>query len=164
MKLKNRRILILLLLLLIVAAAVVYVAVIRPLTAPDPEEPTKLDLLDGEVRINDKLTNFYIFEPLERSAIEEIRVENEWGGYRVYRDAADEFQLDGAYGMQFDPETFSGLIVAAGTPIALTRVVDDADDAALAEYGLDVCSGVSSWKNRSGRSSGRSPYTSSVDT
>ena len=32
------------------------------------------------------------------------------------------------------------------------------------EYGLDVCSGVSSVKNRSGRSRGRSPYTSSVDT
>ena len=32
------------------------------------------------------------------------------------------------------------------------------------EYGLDVWMGVSSVKNRSGRSSGRSPYTSSVDT
>ena len=32
------------------------------------------------------------------------------------------------------------------------------------EYGLDVCSGVSSVKNRSGLSRGRSPYTSSVDT
>ena len=31
-------------------------------------------------------------------------------------------------------------------------------------YGLDVCSGVVSVKNKSGRSNGRSPYTSSVDT
>ena len=31
-------------------------------------------------------------------------------------------------------------------------------------YGLEVWMGVSSVKNRSGRSSGRSPYTSSVDT
>ena len=32
------------------------------------------------------------------------------------------------------------------------------------EYGLEVCIGVSSVKNTSGRSNGRSPYTSSVDT
>ena len=44
---------------------------------------------------------------------------------------------------------------------AAWTAVDLAEDD---EYGLDVWIGVSSWKKRSGRSSGRSPYTSSVDT
>ena len=96
-----------------------------------------LDLLPGEVRTTSRLTTFYIFQPLERSEIQEIKVDNEFGGYRVYRDATDTFQLDGFTGLSFDPEVFSSLVVSAGKPTVMMRVAQDLDEAGLAEYGLD---------------------------
>ncbi|MBR4206202.1 MAG: DUF4340 domain-containing protein [Clostridia bacterium] len=97
----------------------------------------ELELLDGEKMITTKLTNFYIFEPVPRSGIKSIEVKNEYGGYKVYRDAADAFQLDGYPGIQFDQELFSSLVVTAGTPTAMMRVAEDLDEAGYAEYGLD---------------------------
>ncbi len=96
-----------------------------------------LDLLPGEVRTTTKLSTFYIFEPIQRSGIQSIDVTNEYGGYRVYRDASDTFQLEGYQGLSFDPELFSSLIVSAGTPTSMMRVAQDLDEAGLAEYGLD---------------------------
>jgi hypothetical protein len=96
-----------------------------------------LDLLPGEVRTTTKLSTFYIFEPIQRSGIQSIDVTNEFGGYRVYRDASDTFQLEGYQGLSFDPELFSSLIVSAGTPTSMMRVAQDLDEAGLAEYGLD---------------------------
>ena len=53
------------------------------------------ELLPGEVQVTAKTTNIYIFDPLERSEIQSIEVTNEFGGYKVYRDASDAFQLEG---------------------------------------------------------------------
>lgn len=137
MKIRNRKILILLLVLLFAALTVLYFTVIRPLTAPAEKAPVVLDLMDGEVAINDRLTNFYMYEPLERSSIQSIEVENGAGTYKIYRDASDNFQLEGFYGLSFDPELFSSLVVTTGTPTVMMRVARDLDEAGFAEYGLD---------------------------
>ncbi len=84
-----------------------------------------------------KTTNIYIFDPLERSEIQSIEVTNEFGGYKVYRDASDTFQLEGCPGLTFDPEIFSSLVVSSGTPTAMMRVATDLTDEQMAEYGLD---------------------------
>ena len=97
----------------------------------------ELDLLPGEERTTSRLTTFYIFKPIERSGIQSIEVDNEFGGYRVYRDATDTFQLEGFAGLSFDQEIFSSLVVSAGTPTAMMRVAQDLDEAGLKEYGLD---------------------------
>ena len=80
---------------LFVVLLVVYFAVIRPLTATTDDSSSGVELLDGEVAITAKTSNFYIFQPLSRSEIQSIEVKNEFGGYKVYRDASDKFQLDG---------------------------------------------------------------------
>ncbi len=121
-----------------VALVAVYFAVIRPLTAQTEEEGPAVELLEGEVAISAKTTNFYIFEPIPRASIQSIEVKNESGGYKIFRDASDTFQLDGYAGLQFNQELFSSLVVTTGTPTAMMRVATDLDEAGLAEYGLDT--------------------------
>lgn len=122
---------------LFVAMLIVYFAVIRPLTADTDDGTVTQELLPGEVQVTAKTSNIYIFDPLQRSEIQSIEVTNEYGGYKVYRDASDTFQLEGCTGLSFDPEIFSSLVVSAGTPTAMMRVAVDLTDEQLAEYGLD---------------------------
>ncbi|MGN1345425.1 MAG: DUF4340 domain-containing protein [Eubacteriales bacterium] len=122
---------------LFVVMLVLYFAVIRPLTTVEDDGTVTQELLPGEVQVTAKTTNIYIFEPLQRSEIQSIEVTNEYGGYKIYRDSSDTFQLEGCVGLSFDPEIFSSLIVSAGTPTAMMRVATDLTPELLAEYGLD---------------------------
>ena len=137
MKIRNQKRLIIILGSLFLVLLIAWFAILKPLTTVEDNTDVDLDLLDGEVMITSKLTNFYIFSPLERSDIQSLDVDNEFGGYRVYRDAADAFQLEGFPGLSFNQELFSSLVVTATKPTAMMRVGQDLDDAALAEYGLD---------------------------
>lgn len=134
---KKQKILIIVFASLFAVLTVLYFAVIKPLVSTGESEETKLELLDGEVKINDKLTNFYIFEPIERSSMQSIEVENEYGTYKIYRDSSDKFQLDGYMGLTFNSEKFSSLVVTSGTPTAMMRVTAEPTEEELAEYGLD---------------------------
>ena len=137
MKIGNQKRLIFILGGLFLVLLIAWCAFLKPLTTVEENKDVDLDLLEGEVRTTSRLTTFYIFQPVERSSIQSIDVTNEYGGYRVYRDASDAFQLEGFMGLQFDPELFSSLIVSAGTPTTMMRVGQDLTDAELAEYGLD---------------------------
>ncbi|MBQ4096772.1 MAG: DUF4340 domain-containing protein [Clostridia bacterium] len=134
---KKQKILAIVMASLFVAMIGVYFALIRPLTSTADDNTVDLELLDGEIRITDKLSNFYIYRPIERSMMQSIKVENVHGGFTVYRDAKDKFQLQGFIGVNFQQELLSSLVVATGTPIAMKRVATDLDEAGLAEYGLD---------------------------
>jgi len=138
MKLKKRNLAILVLAVVFVALAAVYFAVIRPLVSVAEDDSVSLDLMDGESAITNKLTTFYIFDPISRDAISSIEVENEFGGYTLKRSTTD-FYLDGLKGLPIDDNLLASLIVTAGTPIAMMRVAQgiENDTNALAEYGLD---------------------------
>lgn len=129
---------------LFVILLAVYFIFVRPSGVSSDNGSVKLDLLDGEVMITDRLTTFYIFEPIKRDDIRSIKVENEYGGYTLARPRSagaeqSGFLLDGNASVPFNDETLSSLIVTTGTPVAVMRVAQDlGDDAdALAEYGLD---------------------------
>ena len=117
---------------------ILYFAVIRPLTAVQEETVAPKELLEWESKYNDLVETFYIFEPLDRASIQQIKVENEFGGYTIYRDASDTFQLKGFVGLQFDQELFSSLVVTTGTPTVMMRIAVDAAPEQLAEFGLDT--------------------------
>ena len=134
---KKQKTLIIVMAVLFVVLLVLYFAVIRPLTAAVEDDSIAADLIEGEVMITAKTSNFYIFQPIERSSMQSIEVKNEFGGYKIYRDASDKFQLDGFLGLQFNQELFSSLVVTTGTPTAMMRVAVDLDEEGLAEYGLD---------------------------
>ena len=152
MKLKNRKKAVIVLAVLFVLLLASYFIFIRPLVNELTDSSVKLDLLDGEIRITDKLTTFYIIEPIPRSEIKSIEVENEFGGYTVSRDAVSggstqdsenvtlgDFKLNGYSGVPFDDNKLASLIVTTGTPVAMMRVAENLGDdpAALSEYGLD---------------------------
>lgn len=137
MKLKNQKTIFIVLAALFVVLLVLYFVVIVPLTAEIKDDSPAADIIEGEVLINNVLTNFYMFEPIQRASMQSIEVENEFGGYKIYRDAADTFQLDGFLGLNFDPELFSSLVVTTGTPTVMQRIGQDLDEQGLAEYGFD---------------------------
>ncbi|MBQ7599399.1 MAG: DUF4340 domain-containing protein [Clostridia bacterium] len=136
MNAKKRILLIIILAVAFTVLAVVYFAVIAPMLSSE-DEGIDLDLMDGEVRISDKLSNFYIFEPVKRSEIQSIKVINGHGGYEIYRDSSDAFQLRGTSGLRFNAEKFSSLIVTAGTPVAMSRIARDLGSDEWGIYGLD---------------------------
>ena len=135
MKVKKKKILIIVLAALALLLLLAYFLFIAPLLREGDSGIVELDLMDGEVRISDKLSNFYIIPPIARSEIQEINVENKDGKYRIFRNASDKFQLENTAGLAFDDMGFASLIA---TPVAHSRVAKDLDASALAEYGLDT--------------------------
>ena len=153
MKIKKRTTTIIILAVLFAVLLAVYFVFVHPLVLETIDSSVKLDLLDGEIQITDKLTTFYIYEPIQRSSIKTIKVKNEHGGFTVSREIKNttsanggqpalslgDFVLNGHKGLPFDDNKLASLIVTTGMPVAMMRVAqglgDDTD--ALAQYGLD---------------------------
>jgi len=115
---------------------ILYFAVIRPLTtAPSDEGNTPPpETVEGEVLgANDR---YLLFPQVERSGIQSILVENKYGTYEFYRDQNNDFQIRGYEGTPFDLTRFSSLVTSTGYTLAKVKVVDNATDAQLEEYGL----------------------------
>lgn len=123
-------------LIVFAALLIAYFAVIRPLTAvSDEKETTALETLPGEAAgVNGR---YLMFPQVERKGMQSILVENEYGTYEFYRDANGDFQIRGHEGTAFDLTKFSSLVTSCGYTLAKLKVVDNATDAELAEYGLD---------------------------
>ncbi len=134
MKVKKKKILIFALSAAAVLLLLSYFLFIAPLLKDAEEGPVEIDLMEGETRISDKLANFYITPSVARSEIQEIKVTNADGSYRIFRNTSDTFQLDGAPGLTFDDMGFAGLIA---NPVAQSRVARDITEEELAQYGLD---------------------------
>lgn len=137
MKIKKQRTLIIVLAALFLALLALYFVVIRPMLMENNDVGNGLELMDGEVKISDKLTNFYIFESIPRSNMQSIIVENSYGKFEIFRDSSDAFQLRGYANLAFNPELFASLVVTTGTPVAQRRVAQDISEEEYAEYGLD---------------------------
>ena len=134
MKVKKKKILIIALFAAAVLLLVSYFLFIAPLLKEPEAGIVELDLMEGETRISDKLSNFYITPSIARSEIQEIKVTNADGSYRIFRNASDTFELDGYPGLTFDDMGFAGLIA---NPVAQSRVARDITEEELVQYGLD---------------------------
>lgn len=137
MKIKKQKTLIIVLAALFVALLAVYFILIRPMLMDTGDSGNGMEYMEGEVKINDTIKNFYIFESIPRSNMQSIKVENSFGGYEIYRDSSDAFQLKGYYNLTFNAELFASLVVTTGTPVAQQRVARDLSEEEFAEYGLD---------------------------
>lgn len=123
--------------ILFVVLLIAYFAVVRPLvnSGLEAEETEPLETVEGEViGINDR---YLMFPQVERKNMQSIKVENEYGTYEFYRDANGDFQIRGFEGTSFDLTKFSSLVTSCGYTLAKVKVVDNATDAELQEYGLD---------------------------
>ncbi len=120
-----------------VGLLIVYFAVVRPIVnrAEEKPETEPLETVAGEViGINDR---YMMYPQVERKGMQSILVENEYGTYEFYRDANGDFQIRGFEGTPFDLTVFSSLVTSTGYTLSKLKVVDNATDAELAEYGLD---------------------------
>ena len=120
-----------------VALLIVYFAVVRPIVnrAEETPETEPLETEAGEViGINDR---YMMYPQIERKGMQSIRVENEYGTYEFYRDANGDFQIRGFEGTPYDLTIFSSLVTSTGYTLSKLKVVDNATDAELEEYGLD---------------------------
>lgn len=132
---KSQKKLIIIFAALFVVMVVLYFTVISPLLVGETAETEPLETVAGEaIGPNNR---YLMFEHVEKSSIQSIEVFNEYGSYKFYRDAADDFQLEGYEGMSYNQELFSSLVVSSGYTLAMMKVMDNATEADLAEYGLD---------------------------
>lgn len=113
--------------------AVLYFALVAPLLKEDndkTEEP--IELIGNEVLATNG--RVYVFPPVTRAEMEEIKVTNSEGTYTFYKKKST-FYLKGMESAPYDLELFSQLVVSTGTPLALKRYVLE-EGADLSAYGL----------------------------
>ena len=125
------------LLLLIAAYVIVQVTKPKPAETKPPEllSPDKLgegdpgEELDAGVRL-------LIFPRRDRTKIKKIAVHNEHGDYSITNKGDNSFALDGYDGAYLDDQKTASLVVTAGYTVTSQRVVDQATDEELENYGL----------------------------
>lgn len=131
---KRRIIFIIILAILAVIAVGLYAFVIQPYydtrNAEGETEPPVL--LDGEALVLG--SRISLFEQIERAQIEEIEVYNSHGTYTFTHDASGNFYIVGMEGASLDATLVSSLVVGAGYPITMERLLDTCDR--WEEFGL----------------------------
>lgn len=131
---KRRMIWIIALAAVAIVTICLYAFVIKPYydskNAPSEDEvPT---LLEGEALVLGNRIS--LFPQIERAQVEEIEVHNTHGSYTFTHDASGNFYIVGMEGASLDASLVSSLIVGAGYPITMERLIDDCDR--WEEYGL----------------------------
>ncbi len=133
---KKQKILIIVFAALFAVLLGLWFAVISPLLVEQAGETATVDLLEGEaLAANNRIL---MFEHTPKDQIQSIEVFNEYGSYKFYRDASDNFILEGYPVLMYNQELFASLVVASGYTITLMKITDDATEEDLAEYGLDT--------------------------
>ena len=125
-----------LLLGIFVALVALYFAVIVPLVESGmiPVETNPPETVEGEViGLNDR---YMIYPQVERKGISSLKVENAHGSYEFYQDKNGAFQLRGLEGVAYDQTKFANLVTSVGYPLAKVKVVDNATDEELENFGL----------------------------
>ena len=90
---------------------------------------TKYNEADA-IGTNDKVL---VYEATEKDDIIDIKVKNEHGSYRVYRDKDNNIQIHGFEGVPFHNESMSALMTSLGKPTAMYRIENPSD---IEQYGL----------------------------
>ncbi len=141
--LKKQKRLIIIFAIAAVVLTSIYFFVITPLIAKwTATEEIIPELLPGEVLgINNRIL---MFEHVEKAAIQEIEVHNEFGTYTFYRDTDDEFYILNNKGAPYDLTALSSLVVASGYTLSMERVTTACTD--WEEYGLDEYSNPAWYK------------------
>lgn len=127
-----------LILLLGIFAALValYFVVIVPLVESGqiPVDTTPPETEAGEViGLNDR---YMIYPQVERKGIQSLKIENGYGSYEFYQDAKGNFQIRDHEGVAFDQTKFANLVTSVGYPLAKVKVMDNATDEDLENFGL----------------------------
>ncbi len=129
---KRNKTLAVVLALLIVAILTVFIAVVRPLLAEEIEADDPPVTEEGESL--GTLGKYRIYNKLDRSQIAKIYVHNTHGEYAFVREKSGDFVIEGLENLPYNQKYFSALVSVVGSPLALTKVANNADG--YDEYGI----------------------------
>ncbi len=119
---------------IIVLATVGYFAVVKPyVESRVPVEETP-ETLEGESLGTSN--RYYMYNHLERDDMKSIEVSNEHGGYKFIKDKNGQLTVEGFEGIGVDENALSYLVTTCGSTLSKAKVMDNADDEKLEEYGL----------------------------
>ncbi len=119
---------------LIVATVVCYFAVVRPyVMSRIPVEETP-ETLEGESLGTSN--RYYMYDYLDRTQIKSIEVSNEHGGYKFIKTSDGELTVEGFEGIGTDATKVSYLVTTCGSTLSKAKVMDNATEEDLEEYGL----------------------------
>lgn len=112
-----------------------YIFVVRPMIKePAPEAETETPETEaGEVLLSDR---FFMFQTMSTDDISEISVSNEHGGFSFVRNKGGQFIIEGYERVPYDANRFATLTSLATYTLAKTKVISNASDEKLDEYGL----------------------------
>lgn len=130
---KKQRIIIILTAFLIALTCVAYFAAVKPyIESRIPVEETP-ETLEGEALSSGG--KFYMYSQLSRDDMASIEVSNENGTYRFVK-VNGELVIEGHEGIAVDSTMLSSLVVSCGTTLSSSKLMDNAPDEKLKEYGL----------------------------
>ena len=130
---KKQRITIILSAVLILITCVIYFAAVKPFIEARSAAEEAPETLEGEAL--SASNKYYIYSQLTRDQMKSIEVSNESGTYRFVKVNGD-FVIEGHEGIAVDSTMLSSLVVSCGTTLSTTKVMDNAPDEKLEEYGL----------------------------
>ncbi len=133
---KRQKILVIVCAVLFVILLAAYFLVISPYIEANTteEEKTTPETEAGElVGISDRI---YIFEAIYSEQIKKITVNNEYGGFAFVSDSDGGFDIEGYENVPYDEELFALLKNVAGNTLTKTKVMSNASNEKLEEYGL----------------------------
>ena len=116
---------------------IVYFVVVVPLVESGEagEDTNPPETVAGEIiGLNDR---YMMYPQVVRENMKSLKIENDQGSYEFYLDKNGDFQLRGFEGVTYDQTKFANLVTSVGYPLAKVKVVDNASDKELKEYGLD---------------------------
>ncbi|MBQ3528467.1 MAG: DUF4340 domain-containing protein [Clostridia bacterium] len=131
---KRQGILIIVIASLFAALCVAYFAFVKPLTTPEevPEETPETE--EGEEL--GASNRFFMFGSIERTDIDEIKIENKYGTYAFENNGKGEFHIKGFDSIPYDKELFATLVNISSYTLSKTKVGSNLSDEKIAEYGL----------------------------
>lgn len=118
----------------ILAAVVCYFAVVVPyVESRIPVEETP-ETLEGEsLGVSNR---YYMYDHLEREDMKSIEVCNQYGSYKFVKTGSGELTVEGFEGIGVDATALSYLVTTCGSTLSKAKVVDNATEEQLREYGL----------------------------
>lgn len=120
---------------IVVLVTVFYFSVGKPyIDSKQPVVETPETLEGEELGTSNR---YYMYNNLDRSQIESVEVNNEYGSFLIRKDDDGSFVIDRYENIVIDETVLSYLITTCGSTLSKAKVMDDAPAEKLAEYGLD---------------------------
>ena len=118
----------------LVGSVVLYFSAVKPfIDSRDYVEEAPETLEGEEIGTSNR---FYMYSSLSREDMKSIEISNGSGSYRFVKNSNDDFEIEGYKGVALDDKLLSSLVTTCGSTLSKSKVMDNASEEKLEEYGL----------------------------